>query len=356
VKVLLLAWALILPLEAQEATSGLDLRATLSAEAVYSRELSESPRSGAPAIAGLRAVFYPTWKISKHWNVSGAVELISRPYFKEDFVIPGRALETYVLQATVGYSQVWKTASLSVKAGQMPTAFGSFLLRYDDIDNSLVGVPPNYGYYGSGVSTLGLMGVQADGTAGKWDARVQLANSSPANPRSIFDKDQYGNWAGGAGYSVLQGLRIGLSGYRGPYLDRQSPFFFPGESRPKDLPATATGIDVEWARGHWNVLGEWQHMEMTYHAIPNFRQASGYAEARRVLHPRWYVAARAGTLANSVHSGYDFLEAAIGFRPAAHELIKAGYRLDRDFRSGQWSQTIAVQAIAAIHPLSVARK
>jgi hypothetical protein len=75
-------------------------------------------------------------------------------------------------------------------------------------------------------------GVQVDATAGKWDARLQFANSSPANPRSIFDKDQYGNWAAGVGYSVFQGLRVGLSEYRGPYLDWQSPFFFPGESRP----------------------------------------------------------------------------------------------------------------------------
>jgi hypothetical protein len=354
--ILLLMSGLVFPLVAQEATSGFDLRATVAAETVYSRELSESPRNGAPAAAGIRAVFYPTWKIGRHWSVSAAAELISRPYFEEDFSLPGHALKGHILQATLGYSQVWKNASVSVKAGQMPTAFGNFLLRYDDMDNPLTGLPPNYGYYGAAVSTLGLMGIQLDATSGKWDGRVQFANSSPANPRSIFDKDQYGNWAGGVGYTVFQGLRVGFSTYRGPYLDRQDQFFFPGESRPKDLPATAQGVDLEWARGHWNVVGEWQHVVLTYHAIPNFRQATAYVEARRVLHPRWYIAARVGVVTNSVGFGSDSLESSIGFRPAAHELIKAGYVLERNTHSGQWSQTVALQAIATLHPLAVAWK
>lgn len=349
--VLWIALGLALPLEAQEASSGFDLRATVTAETVYSRELT-----GTPATVGFRAVFYPTWKIGRHWTVSGSVELISRPYFQEDFVLPGRDVKARVLLATVGYSQVWKNSSISVKAGQMPTAFGNFLLRYDDAVNPLVGVPLNYGYYGAGVSTLSLMGAQVDASAGKWDGRLQLANSSPANPRSIFEKDQYPNWAGGVGYTVFQGFRVGFSEYRGPYLDRQNQFFFPGESRPKDLPATALGVDVEWARGHWNVVGEWQHIEMTYHAIPNFRLASGYFEAKRVLHPRWFIAARTGRITNNYHSGSNTLESSVGFRPGVHGLIKAGYVLERDIASGRWYQTVALQAVTTIHPLSVAWK
>lgn len=353
-RLILLALSSPFALAAQEALSGFDLRGTVSAELAYSHELSEGPRAGAPVTPGFRAVFYPTWKIGKHWNVSGAVEVISRPYFQEDFHIPGRAVEAYVLQAAVGYSQVWRNASVRMRAGQLSSSFGAFLLRYDDADNALVGNPLNYGYYGAGVNTLGLMGVQLDATAGKWDARVQLTNSSPANPRGIFDKDQYANWASGVGYTVVQGLRLGVSEYRGPYLDRQSPYFFPGESKPRDLPATALGADAEWARGHWNVYGEWQHMKMTYHAIPDFRQVSAYVEVRRVLHPRWYIAARAGGLTNSVHAGKTALESAIGFRPSAHELIKFGYILTRDGRSGQLSPTIIVQAVTSIHPLSFA--
>src|ERR1019366_7630174 len=72
----------------------------------------------------------------------------------------------------------------------------------------------------------------------------------------IFERDQYGNWAGGLGYTVRQGFRVGGSAYYGPYLDRQYPYFFPGEVNPRDLPGSGYGLDVEWGSGHWNAWGE----------------------------------------------------------------------------------------------------
>ena len=40
---------------AQEAGAGIDLRTTVTGEAVYANQLTESPRSGAPAVAGFRS-------------------------------------------------------------------------------------------------------------------------------------------------------------------------------------------------------------------------------------------------------------------------------------------------------------
>ena len=48
-----------------------------------------------------------------------------------------------------------------VRLGQLSSAFGSFLLRYDDADNPLIGMPQAYGYYYKPVSTLGLTGVES---------------------------------------------------------------------------------------------------------------------------------------------------------------------------------------------------
>ena len=135
---------------------------------------------------------------------------------------------------------------------------------------------------------------QVDGTVGPFDMRAQFTTSSPANPRSVFDKDQYANWAGGAGYTIRQGFRVGVSAYRGPYLDRHYQYYFPGEAPPRDLPATGYGLDVQWGRGPWNVYGELSHFQFAYKAIPTFNMHTGYAEVRRVLTPRWYVAARTG--------------------------------------------------------------
>ena len=187
-----------------------------------------------------------------------------------------------------------------VRVGQLPSAFGSFLLRYDDFANPLTGMPLSYGYYYKPISTLALTGAQAEVSVGKVDIRAQFVNSSAGNRRSLFDSDQYGQWAGGIGYTLRQGLRIGASGFRGPYLHREHRYYFPGEAAPRLLPASAVGIDAEWVSGHWSSRAEWQSFRKSYTAIPTFTQSAAYAEIRRVLHPRWYVAARTGHLRSDV--------------------------------------------------------
>jgi hypothetical protein len=339
---------------AQEASSGIDLQATITGQAAYDHQLTESPRDGSPVVAGFRSMLYPTWKMGKHWIISGAIDVNSRPYFESDFSTQGYGVKVYIIQANIGYSNVWKNRSVVVRAGQLSSAFGAFLLRYDDAENPLLNMPMEYGYYYAGVTTAGLAGAQVDVTQGKWDGRIQLVNSSPADPRSIFGNGQYANWAGGVGYTIRQGLRVGISSYRGPYLYREYPYFFPGESSPRDLPATALGADVEWARGHWNMYGEWQYFEFNYHAIPTFREDAAYFEAKRVLHPRWYVAGRAGYLHGTYRSGGETYEASIGFRPNAHQLIKLGYSLERERDEGTFYRMLGVQVVTTLHPLSLA--
>ena len=339
---------------AQEASSGVDLRATISGEAVYAHQLTETPRSGLPVLGGFRSMLYPTLKLWDHWTLSGAIDVNSRPYFQGDFSTQGYGLTARILQANIGYSKVWKSGSVVLRAGQLSSAFGAFLLRYDDADNPLLNMPMQYGYYDAGITTSGLTGVQADVTHGKWDARAQFVNSSAANPRSIFQSGQYGNWAGGAGYTIHQGFRIGISAYRGPYLYRQYADFPPGESSPRDLPATAVGADIQWARNHWNLYGEWQRFQRNHYAIPTLREDAGYLEVRRVLHPRWYVAARAGYLHNNYGSGGDTYEVSTGFRPNAHQLIKIGYSVARESDHGDFYRMFGVQIVTTIHPISMA--
>jgi hypothetical protein len=337
---------------AQESGSGIDVRATITGEAAYSHYPADAPRNSAAVTAGIRAMFYPEWKISSHWAVSGAFQLNSVPYFHDD-LSTARGVRAHVLQAHLGYYRVWKDASLIIRAGQLQSAFGNFLLHYDDAANPLFGAPAQYGYDFGGVTTLGLVGMEAAATLGKWDARAQFTNSSPANPRGVFDTDQYANWTGGAGYTFRQGLRAGISAYRGPYLDRHYPTYSKGEARPIDLPATAWGADVEWARGHLNVTGEWQRFSLPYRAIPSVQQTASYGDVKFVLNPRWYVAARAGFRHINRNAGEETYELTAGFRPGANQLIKAGYILERS-RSGGLQPMLGVQFITTIHPLSLA--
>jgi len=341
---------------AQEADSGFELRTTLSADSFYSQELSEPPRDGDQVTGGFRAILYPTWKLNSHWTISGAWQLHSRPYFVEEFGTQGYGIKGDLLQLNLSYARFWSgNRSLVARVGQLSTAFGAFLQRYDSMDNTVIGVPSAYGYYYKPVTFDGLAGAQVDGTVGKFDARAQFVNSSPANRRSISDHDQYGNWAGGLGYTIRQGLRVGASTYYGPYLDRQYAYFLPGELPPRDLPAHAVGMDVEWAWGHWNAWGEVQHFVMEYHVIPTLTQNMGYAEIRRVLSPRWYAATRIGYVRYSGYDGFQTYEFAAGFRPTAHELIKLGYTIQQgaDY-PGTLGNVAAIEFVTSFRAFSLA--
>ncbi|WP_263353853.1 hypothetical protein [Acidicapsa acidisoli] len=335
---------------AQEANSGFDLRATLSGQAAVSSISTETPRSGSSGDAGFRSVFYPTWKINDHWTATGAWQLYSSQYFFGSFSANGYGAKGNLLQATLNYSRISNKGSVLIRAGQLSTAFGSFPLRYDDADNALIDLPIEYGYYSAPVSILGLAGAQIDATRGKWDGRAQFVNSSPVNPRSLFARDQYGNWAGGGGYTIRQGLRVGVSAFRGPYLDRKSKYFFPGEENPSSLPAHALGLDIQWARGHWNVQGELQKFVLPYTAIPTFREQAGYAEVKRVLNPRWYLATRVGYTSANASGKVQSIEATAGFRPDRLQLIKIGYELEH-YSEGPYSNenTLAIQIVTSLH-------
>jgi hypothetical protein len=197
--------------------------------------------------------------------------------------------------------------------------------------------------------------VGVDATLGTLDLRGQLTNSSPANPRDVLDTGQYLNWTAGAGYTIRQGFRVGLSAYRGPFLDRQYPFYFPGEADPRTLPATGIGVDAQWAHAHWNVNAEWQRFQMDYHVIPTFIENTGYGEVRLVLHPRWYMATRLGYVRSSVSAGWQWYEAAVGYRPGRHELVKVEYEVQQGPRiNGTQKNTLAVQFVTTLPRISVA--
>jgi hypothetical protein len=120
-----------------------------------------------------------------------------------------------------------------------------------------------------------------------------------------------------------------------------------------DLPASAVGVDVQWARGHWNVEGEFQHFVMPYKTIPVFREQAGFIEFRRVLHPRFYVASRFGTLSANASGNRQTIETALGFRPNASQILKISYEFERSSQGPYRNEnTVAMQLVTSIRPLS----
>jgi len=332
-------------LRAQEAPSGFELATTLTGAGHYSRDIATGP-----ATAAFRAMLYPTYKINERWSASAAIQFHSTPFFREQFANPAHQVQTNVLQAQLTYARYGRKSSLVWRTGQLSSAFGAFLLRYDDAANPLPDMPLAYGYYYKSVTSLGLPGTQVDVTAGNFDARAQFANSSPSNRRTLAQSDQYGSYTAGGGYTIVQGFRVGASFHRGAYLHREHRFYFPGEARPRDLPATGIGLDAQLGRGPWNFYGEWQYHHRAYRAIPTFTQKTGYAELRRVLNARWYAAFRMDYERASAYPGREVFDAGIGFRPNRHQLVKVAYAFGP--ASGN---TLSLQLVTSLRPISVAR-
>ncbi len=233
-------------------------------------------------------MLYPTWKISKHWVISGAIDVNSRPYFQADFTTQGYGLKVYVIQANIGYSNVWKNGSVLVRTGQLSSAFGAFLLRYDDAENPLLNMPMEYGYYYAGVTTAGLAGAQVDVTQGKWDGRVQLVSSSPADPRSIFENGQYPELGRRDGATRSAGDYASGSPRTGdPTSTGNTHTFFRGESRSAGI-CPRRRWELTW-NGGAATGAHVRRMAALRDELPRdsdgFREDAGYFEAKEFSIP-----------------------------------------------------------------------
>src|SRR4029077_2596374 len=134
---------------------------------------------------------------------------------------------------------------------------------------------------------------QIDISGHRLDARLQVSSGSSSNPRRVNEFGRYHQWSAGAGYTIHQGFRVGVSGFRGPYLDGSLASVLPAGSNVRSFPASGLGVDVQWAGGRWSVNGEWQKFRFE---SPNFTVSpsvqSSYLEIKTRLTPRLFVAGR----------------------------------------------------------------
>jgi hypothetical protein len=396
------------PLRAQDATFGVAMPVTLSANLMTThRRQTFAPKAG-NLEGGFRANFYPTVKLGPHWYAYSAIQVNSYPLFYYETYYPSRNVDTSLIQAFVAYTQSSAKSTLSIKAGRLASAFGSFPLRYDDTVNPLLDLPLNY--YGSyvalrpdrlpcGVAELlrqrsyrfaqfscggsaaqrpniwpvtlyGLPAVQADFAFHNLDARLQLTNSSPANPQTLLSGSQHVQWTAGTGYTFWQGFRAGFSAFRGPFLEKSVSAFLPAGEGVRDYPAAGVGVDAQWARGRWSANGEWSWIEFQY---PAFRTSpavsSGYAETKVILTPRFYAAVRASflhynlVLDQHIRSSEPFqpeqqaYEFALGFHVNHFQTLKLGYEWAKTYEiSGSRDNVFGMQFVTSIDSLYKAFK
>jgi len=326
---------------------------------------------------GLRVLALPSAKLGRHWFAHEAFQAsTSRSFYYESYHVR-RSGQANLLQGLLAYGKEGERYKLTVKAGKLGTAFGSFQTRYSDLDNPLIDSPLSYGSYAllrtdlipcsvfdlqhqqlvhpnvsayhcgpdesyrygiRPVTTYGVMGSEIDVSVGRLDSRLQIANSSPSNPKKMFASGQSVQWAAGGGYTLASGLRLGVSAFRGPWLDPVVDTRLPEGTSRRNFPATGIGVDVQWARNRWSWNAEWQRFRFNY---PNFTSSPfvsyGYAETKMIVNPILYLAVRlgyqnhGGVADTQVSSIPNYLpdrtsyEAVVGFRPNRHQLIKFGY-------------------------------
>ena len=369
---------------------------------MYTRRLQLYDGNASPAGAGFRVMINPTIKLGAHWFGYAAVQVRSTPYFYYDAFSDERGTYVNTLQAFAGYAFRARETSVMFKAGRLSSAFGSFPLRYDDAENPLLDQPLSYitgtalrgdqlfcgtanlrqQRYGSvtagcggvpdpdgtltPVTLYGLPGIQAEVSGRRVDARVQFTNGSPAHPRDWQAAGHYLQWTVGAGYTIRQGFRVGVSGFSGPYLDSALTPFLPAGSTIRDFPARAVGLDGQWARGRWSVSAEWQRFQF---ASPNFvtppRITSSYAEAKSVITPRFFLAGRVGRFstgkvvdsngisAPEFASALTSLEVGGGMWLNRRQLLKVSYGwLKIEGQTGTQSNVLGVQFVTTLHALN----
>jgi hypothetical protein len=390
----------------QEATYGISLPITISGGAGYTHGPESSDIHGA-----FRAIVSPSLSLGPHWFAYAALETRSSSYLgytgqEED----DQFVDFTPMQAYIGYRTERNGVSFLFKAGQLSSAFGLGPLEYDDATMPLIGPPPLYQMnlplradqlpcgvndllwqsYGSGVTlhcggsaeegygvtpvTLhGLPGLEGEISWNRIDARLQITNSSPANPQSLLSNSQFVQWTAGGGYSFRGGLHIGASGFRGPYLDQILAPLLPAGKRVSDFPASGFGTDAQWSGGSWSVEGEWQYFRFS---LPGFAVSpsahAGYVQAKKIISPRLFVAARttaqdsgrvaslSGTVASRITAPEQIQEIGMGYRLNRRQLLKLDldwtniqpWSANREFWPGMHAYGVQLQLVTSLEGLS----
>lgn len=392
---------------ADDAVSGLAVPVTISAGALYTHRLQGEDPASSPLAGGFRAMLYPTLKLGGHFFGYAAVQLRSTPYFYYDSYEADHAFKADVIQAFAGYTTTARGVTFIAKVGRLSSAFGAFPLRYDDTENPLLDQPSGYNtavhlrpdqlpcgvrdlihqntYYGGGVdhycggSTVegygmvpvtlyGLPGIQLDLSASHTDLRLQLTNSSPANPHGLLSDSQHLQWTAGGGYTIARQLRVGASAFEGPYMDQPVVSLLPAGKTVRDFPATGVGIDAQWSGGRWSLSGEWQRFRFE---SPNFTEpptvSAAYLEIKAIVTPRLYLAGRfgretygavedvSGSHAAAFSPAQHSYEFGAGYRLNRSQLVKASYEwLQTDGSHGMHNNVLGIQVVTTIRSLSKA--
>jgi hypothetical protein len=258
------------------------------------------------------------------------------------------------------------STAFTLDIGKMPHPVGTFAARRFATRNPLIGEPDGY-------PVVYPVGAQLSGASAHFDFRIAAVTLPVSHAGYVPDPGAALRPAVGAGFTPFTGLRIGGSATWGPYLNAGLPASLLAGQQWQHFQQRVGALDLAYSYDHLELHAEWARAG---YDVPGFTDQlvgeTWYAEAKYVLGPRVFVAARVE------RNNYPFIqpsgattwvgrdtdfndgEIGVGYRFSASLLAKLSYRADRwqltpDQRAflGPGGHALAVQLSQSFDVLSM---
>jgi hypothetical protein len=183
--------------------------------------------------------------------------------------------------------------------------------------------------------------VRLDGTAGILDYRAGVVSLPVTHENYVPDPSSAPRPAFGLGITPTVGLRFGISGTEGPYLNDALPASELAGAGWRTFRERILAADAQLSRGYFEAHAE---LARSSYDVPGQAAIDGfayYAESRYTVAPRVFLAARlerndypfitpiSATQWIAVRSAFSDLELGVGYRTSAAALLKLSVRADR---------------------------
>ncbi|HEX2780135.1 MAG TPA: hypothetical protein VHM30_11585 [Gemmatimonadaceae bacterium] len=227
-----------------------------------------------------------------------------------------------------------RSRALVVDAGMIAPIVGMYANRHLSTRNPLIGEPDGY-------VVAYPLGVRVSGKTETLDYRIGVISLPVYNERYMPEPTATPHIAAGAGVTPHPGVRVGVSGTIGPWLDDATPAAALDGRSWRGYEQRVAAADAEWSVGYLDLRGELAH---AWHEVPGHSKmvhgTSWYGEGSYAFTPRVFAALRVerndypylkpvGTRwpARSMVVGNG--EVGAGYRLAAGQALKVSYRRDR---------------------------
>ncbi|NUO64207.1 MAG: hypothetical protein HOQ11_06440 [Gemmatimonadaceae bacterium] len=258
-------------------------------------------------------------------------------FYAQGEVEGGSALEESVeLAMEQGGVRYTRSRALVLDAGMISPIVGMYANRHLSTRNPLIGEPDGY-------VVSYPFGARVSGRTELVDYRLGVVSLPVYNERYMPKPTAAPRIAVGGGITPYPGVRLGVSGTEGPYLDDDLPASALAGRGWRSYRQRVVASDVELSAGYADLRGELTH---AWYDVPGrataVHGASWYGEASYAITPRLYAALRVE------RNSYPYLEPVGNFWPAAEARVAngevgVGYRLGAaqtlklSYRRDRWS-------------------